>query len=236
MASKSVFVDAADRLRLKSNLCLGTWFRATERFVQSLPGWTSSLQSGYPSITGVLRPNPSHRHKDTKWQCHLVSISKLKFNSEKPILYYIFGGVIQVDCRRSGMGGHNIIYRVDVVQDNWHSGIIVDKCVNFFKNVCPWITVVVSIEFCRRIWRHPPVHCNVANVGKNQKCLVTFTLSLAIRIRVRESVSPCQNNNIDTQSRMFCGGSPILPPFALINAGTSQQECLDGPRPLPDLW
>ena len=31
--------------RIKISICAGTWFRATERLVRSLPGWTSSVQS-----------------------------------------------------------------------------------------------------------------------------------------------------------------------------------------------
>ena len=41
---RSVLVKATDKpLRPKSDLCLGTWFRTTERLVRSFPGWTSSI-------------------------------------------------------------------------------------------------------------------------------------------------------------------------------------------------
>ena len=67
-----VLAKANDKpLRLKSNFCLGTWFRATDRLIQwterlvratervvrtteqlvrSLPGWTSSTQKNSPSF------------------------------------------------------------------------------------------------------------------------------------------------------------------------------------------
>ena len=48
---RSVLVNATDKPDQKFDFCLGTWFRATEWLVRSLPGWPSSIQSSPSTLT-----------------------------------------------------------------------------------------------------------------------------------------------------------------------------------------
>ena len=84
MASGQCLVNAADKPPQTKNpiLCLGTWFRATERLVRSVPGRTSSIQSWNPSKQIKQYQTTSH-HLDqvsTSWTGQDLNRMKLRQN------------------------------------------------------------------------------------------------------------------------------------------------------------
>ena len=63
----------AQAFALKTDLCLGTWFRATERLVRSFRGWTSSTQSS-PSTSTCQWQNQSMYSQTFLYDCRCTPI------------------------------------------------------------------------------------------------------------------------------------------------------------------